>query len=261
LIAAAGTVTIAVAIPGAISNLLTLAVTLPLPSTTAIVNTASLLPSIAPGSLISILGTNLAASDATAIAMPLPNSLNGTAVTINGRAAPLVFVSSTLINAQAPFETNLGTATLSIQAGTVTSIPVTFEVTATAPGVLTAPGSDHVMAQNNPGGELNSPDSPARPGQYVTAYLTGQGVVDNPVATGAASPASPVSVPMAPIQVRVGGKEALIAFAGLAPGLVGLLQIDIVVPDIAAGEQPLDVTIGGVSANTTVLSVKADADQ
>jgi hypothetical protein len=36
-----------------------------------------------------------------------------------------------------------------------------------------------------------------------------------------------------------------------------LLRLDIVVPDVAAGEQSLKVTIGGESANTSVLSVQA----
>jgi uncharacterized protein (TIGR03437 family) len=45
---------------------------------------------------------------------------------------------------------------------------------------------------------------------------------------------------------------------GLAPGFVGLSQMNIVIPDVADGEQPLDVSIGGVPANSTVLSVKAD---
>jgi uncharacterized protein (TIGR03437 family) len=55
----------------------------------------------------------------------------------------------------------------------------------------------------------------------------------------------------------VGGQDAAISFAGLAPGFVGLLRIDVVIPDMAAGEQPLEVSIGGVSANSTVLSVSA----
>ena len=258
-IAGPGVATIAVTLQGLISNMLSLIITPPLPATTTagVVNTASLLPLIAPGSLISIYGVNLAAGDATASSAPLPNALNGTSVTINGILAPLLFVSSTQINAQSPFETKVGTAILLIQAGSMTSAPVTFEVVDTAPGVLTTAGSSHAMAQNDPDGALNSPDNPAQPGQSVAVYLTGQGLLDNPVANGAAPPASPVSAPLAPIQVQVGGQDAAISFAGLASGFVGLLRIDIVIPDMAAGEQPLEVSIGGVSANSTVLSVSA----
>jgi uncharacterized protein (TIGR03437 family) len=253
-----GLAAITVTLPGFISNMLALTITPPLPATTTagIVNTASLLPLIAPGSLISIYGLNLAAGDAAAQGQPLPNALNGTSVTINGSLAPLVFVSASQINAQAPFETKPGTATLLIQAGSVTSAPVTFEVVETAPGVLTTADANHAMAQNYPDGESNSPDNPAQPGQSVAVYLTGQGQVDNPVANGAAPAASPVSAPLAPIRVQVGGQDAAIAFAGLAPGFVGLLRLDIVIPDVPAGAQSLEVSIGGVSANTTVLSVQ-----
>jgi uncharacterized protein (TIGR03437 family) len=76
------------------------------------------------------------------------------------------------------------------------------------------------------------------------------------VATGAAPPAEPFCVPLAAVEVRVGGQPARIAFDGLAPGFAGLLQMNIVIPDVPAGEQAFEVSIGGVAANPTVLSVK-----
>jgi uncharacterized protein (TIGR03437 family) len=213
--------------------------------------------SIAPGSLISIYGLNLAAGSASAAGVPLPGLLGGTSVTINGTAAPLIFVSPLQLNVQVPFETRLGTATLVVQAGSLQSAPVHFEVTVAAPGVLMMAHSNHAIAQNDPDQSLNSPDAPAAPGQYVTVYLTGQGAVDHPVPTGAAPPAADVlSVPLAAVEAWVGGQPAHVAFAGLAPGFVGLLQMNIVVPDVPDGEQAFDVTIGGVAANRTLLSVQ-----
>jgi uncharacterized protein (TIGR03437 family) len=211
--------------------------------------------SIAPGSLISIYGVNLAAGTDSAAGVPLPNRLSGTSVTINGTAAPLIFVSPGQLNVQVPFETEVGTATLTVQAGSLTGAPVTFEVTAAAPGVFTMANGNHAVAQNNPDQSLNSADAPAIPGQYVTVYLTGQGAVDNPVPTGATPPGTPFSLPLAAMAARVGGQPATIAFAGLAPGFVGLVQMNIVMPDVAAGEQTFEVSVGGVAANLTVLSV------
>jgi uncharacterized protein (TIGR03437 family) len=222
----------------------------------AIVNAASGLSSIAPGSLISIYGMNLAAGTDSAAGVPLPNLLSGTSVTINGTAAPLIFVSPLQLNAQVPFETKVGTATLTIQAGGFKGAPVTFEVVAAAAGVFTMANGSHAVAQNNPDQTLNSADSPAAPGQYVTVYLTGQGAVDHPVPTGAAPPGTPFCIPLAAMAAWVGGQPAPIAFAGLAPGFVGLLQMNIVMPDVPAGEQTFDVTIGGVASNRTVLSVR-----
>jgi len=53
----------------------------------------------------------------------------------------------------------------------------------------------------------------------------------------------------------VDGQPAQVAFAGLAPGFVGLLQINIVIPEVPAGERALDISIGGAAANRTVLWV------
>jgi uncharacterized protein (TIGR03437 family) len=265
LLVAAGAANVKVTTPGAADSnaaaftIAPAALTIPLPATTsaAIVNAASGTASIAPGSLISIYGVNLAAGTDSAAGVPLPKLLSGTSVTINGTAAPLIFVSPGQLNVQVPFETKVGTATLTVQAGSLTGAPVTFEVAAAAPGVFTMAKSNHAVAQNNPDQTLNSAEAPAIPGQYVTVYLTGQGAVDNPVPTGAAPPVTPFSLPLAAMAARVGGQPATIAFAGMAPGFVGLVQMNIVVPEVAAGEQTFEVRVGGVAANLTVLSVSS----
>jgi uncharacterized protein (TIGR03437 family) len=258
LIAAQGSVGIAVTVPGGISNTLALNVRLPSPVTGAqgVVNAASGLPSIAPGSLISIYGVDLAAGSGAAGSIPLPTSLDGTSVTINGVLAPLLFTSPTQINAQAPFETPVGNATLIAVVAGQKSPAVTFTVTATGPGVLLQPQSNHAVAQNSDW-SVNSPQNAAAPGQSIVVYLTGQGLVDNPVATGAAPPASPLSAPLADAQVKIGGSAAQIQFLGLAPGLVGVSQMNLLIPVVGPGEQPLEVSIGGVAANTSTLSIQA----
>jgi adhesin/invasin len=134
---------------------------------------------------------------------------------------------------------------------------VNFEVAATGPGVFTPQQSTHVLALNLADGTLNAPQTPARPGQYVTAYLTGQGAVDPAVATGAIAPPSPFSTAVAPVEVKIGGVVATLQFAGLAPGFIGLLQINILIPDVAPGELAFDVSIAGVAAASTVISIAA----
>jgi uncharacterized protein (TIGR03437 family) len=259
LIAAQGSAGIAVTVPGGISNTLAFNVRLPSPvtGTQGVVNAASGLPSIAPGSLISIYGVDLAAGSGAASNIPLPTSLNGTSVTINSVLAPLLFTSPTQINAQVPFETLVGNATLIAVVAGQKSPAVTFNVTATGPGVLLQPQSNHAVAQNYSDWSVNSSQNAAAPGQYVIVYLTGQGLVDNPVATGAAPPASPPSVPLANAQAKIGGSAAQIQFLGLAPGLVGVSQMNLLIPVVGPGEQPLEVSIGGVAANTSTLSIQA----
>jgi uncharacterized protein (TIGR03437 family) len=257
LIATAGTASVTVTGDGGPSNALsfTIAPLTPGTNSAGIVNAASSLPAIAPGTLIAIYGSNLAAATAQASATPLPVSLGGTSVSINGTSAPLLFVSPGQVNAQVPYETKVGTAKLVVQSNGVPSSAVNFEVAATGPGVFTPQQSDHVLALNLADGTLNASQTPARVGQYVTAYLTGQGVVDPPVTTGDVAPASPFSVPIAPVQVKIGGVLAGIQFAGLAPGFIGLLQMNVLIPDVPPGEQSFDVSIGGVPAAPTVISI------
>jgi uncharacterized protein (TIGR03437 family) len=258
LIATKGTAIITVMGDGGPSNALTFNIAVPTPATTSagIVNAASSLPAIAPGTLIAVYGSNLAAAIAQASATPLPLTLGGTSVSINGASVPLLFVSPGQVNAQIPYETKVGTAKLIVQSNGVPSPSVNFEVAATGPGVFTQPQSNHVLALNLADGTLNSSQTPARPGQYVTAYLTGQGLVDQKVTTGDVAPSvPPFPLPLAPVVVKIGGQVATVPFAGLAPGFIGLLQMNVQIPDVPSGELAFDVSVGGVAAASTVISI------
>ena len=257
LISQPGSIVISVSTSAGFSNLLSFSVTPAGPAvpTAGIVNSASGLPPIAPGSLVSIFGTNLATTAASALATPLPQQLAGASVAVNGNPAPLLYAGPAQINFQLPYETPVGTATLMVSSGTGKGSPVSFTVGANAPGVFVVQPSNHAVAVNYADGKLNSPQDPVLPEDYLTIYLTGLGAVHNPVATGATAPDSPLSSALAPVVVSIGGQTANVTFAGLTPGLVGVFQINLVVPAILAGEQPLAVTVGGVSANATFVSV------
>ena len=122
-----------------------------------------------------------------------------------------------------------------------------------APGLFELAGNRGLVF--NVDGTLNSTNNAAPSGSVVTAYLTGQGPVDNPVATGAAAPASPLSNATAPASATIGGLNADIQFLGLAPGFVGLLQANIRVPSLPSGDYPLVVTIGGAASNPGLVTV------
>jgi len=222
-----------------------------------VVNGASSLAVVAPGSLVSIYGTNFAAGTSVAGGFPLPTTLGGTSVTLNGAAVPLLFVSPTQINAQIPYEAGSGTASLIVRAGNIASTPAPVALSASAPGIYTAGITDHAIAVNLPEGTLNSSVAPAAPGQYVTLYLTGQGAVQPFVDTGTAAPLSDLSVPVASTEVLIDGAVAGHQFAGLAPGFAGLMQINLQIPEISPGEHRLQVRIGGIKSNDVAISVKA----
>jgi len=258
MVAAVGTANVSVTSENGASTPLVFSIVSAPPATTTagIVNAASSLPAIASGALISIYGNNLATSVAQAAKTPLPTSLGGSSVTINDVKVPLLFASPGQINAQVPYEVKTGTAKLVVQVGGASSAAVDLAVAAAGPGVFMTQTSTHVLALNLADGTLNAAQTPARPGQYVTAYLTGQGTVNPAAPTGDVAPSDPFSFPVGAVQVKIGGKPATLQFAGLAPGFIGLMQMNILIPDVPAGELPLEVSVGGINAQQTTISIK-----
>ena len=219
-------------------------------SPNGIVNAAGFQTPVAPGSVIAIFGSNLAAGSSAAPSIPLPTTLGGVSALVNGSLhVPLFYVSPSQINAQLPYETPLGSATLTVNG----SAPAQFTVAASAPGIVVY-GTNRAVAVNQDY-SLNAPDHPAQPGGWVTVYMSGQGAVNPAVASGAASPSSPVAVPVLPVTATIGGQAAEVLFAGLTPGGVGLFQVNLRVPTLAAGDYPLIVTVGQARSNAPLLAV------
>jgi uncharacterized protein (TIGR03437 family) len=218
------------------------------PSVTAVLNAASLQPgSVAPGSLITIFGTNLASGTIHAPAGRLPSSLGGVALSINGIPAPLLFVSPEQINAQVPFEVPEGWVKATLQLEGMAPILIPFTVAAAAPGLFSN--------IRNAGGDENTPDNPASVGSTVTVYLTGQGAVAPPASTGEPAPSAPLARAVFPVTATVGNRQATITFAGLSSDSAGLFQIDLIVPRAGSGSHPLVVSVNGVPSNARSLSV------
>ena len=91
-------------------------------------------------------------------------------------------------------------------------------------------------------------------GEYLVAYLAGLGDTNVPVASGAASPSSPLAQPSATPALTIDKTQYPILFAGLTPGLVGLYQMNFQVPTgLPAGDITIVVTQNGQSSNQTVL--------
>jgi uncharacterized protein (TIGR03437 family) len=221
-----------------------------------VVNGASFTAQLAPGSLASIFGTNLATSVAPASTTPLSTILAGAVVKVNGKAAPILYASPSQINFQVPWETATGSAAVTVTVAGTASNQATAAITATAPGIFFN-SSGAAIAQNHDY-SLNGPTNPAQAGSFIIAYLTGSGAVTPAVADGVATP--PTGLFQIPSSVSVtatiGGQPAPVIFAGLAGGFVSLLQMDITVPSgLAAGNYPLVVTIGGQISNSATVSV------
>ncbi len=213
---------------------------------------------VAPGSIISIFGTNLATSTAAASAVPLPFSLSGTSVTIQGRPAALYFVSAGQINAQVPWATTAGTVPVVVTVNSTASAPANLTVQAAAPGIFSqasngkGPGAiQNFVSQNST--PLNTPTTAITQGGLIIIYATGLGAVNNPPADGAAGSGQTTSNA---VTVRAGTSTLTPEFAGLAPGFVGLYQVNVRLPaTLPEGcNIAIQVLVAGQVSNTATLS-------
>lgn len=219
-----------------------------------VVDAAGYLPTLAPGGLASLFGAELAGETASASGFPLPTTLAGAKVQVNGIDAPLLFVSPTQINFQVPYGTPFG-ANVSVVASLngQNSASQPTAVAEFAPAMFVNPATGEPIVQRHADGSLISARNPARPGETLIVYVTGIGGLDYPPATGAAATDSPLAMATTPPIVFVGGVEAGVLFAGLAPGFAGLGQINIELPLALPQGSPLPLTIRfGASESPTL---------
>ncbi len=208
---------------------------------------------VAPGSLISVFGINLAGIPAEAVTDPLPGDLGDAVLAINGSPVPLLSVNAGQIDAQLPFELPPGPNDAVVVCAGVASAPFTFSVAPSAPALYLADTARALAF--NADGTLNGPSNPAPAGAIVTAYLTGQGQVEPPVPTGAWSPAAPLSFPVLPVAATVGGRHTDVLFAGLTPASIGVFQVSLTVPELSPGEHPLVITVGEAHSKPAFISI------
>jgi adhesin/invasin len=99
---------------------------------------------------------------------------------------------------------------------------------------------------------------PTRPaaGSALALFVTGLGETTPPLASGSAAPTDALYTAIASVTAMIGGQAAQVLFAGLAPGYAGLYQVNVVVPQLAAGDYAVQITVGGVASNTVTVSVR-----
>jgi uncharacterized protein (TIGR03437 family) len=213
---------------------------------------------IAPGAIVTVFGGNLSTGTASAAQVPLPTSLAGTSVMFNGVAAPLFYVSPSQINAQAPFDLGFGTVRVQVVRGAATSSVTNSTVAQYSPGIfIVNPTTSEGAILHASTNRLISNSNPATVGEYISLYVTGLGAVKVPVVSGTVSPSTPplAETSLYPV-VMIGGQSATVTYSGLAPGFIGLYQINAIVPPgVANGLQNVQVTIGGYTSNTAAMAV------
>jgi uncharacterized protein (TIGR03437 family) len=229
---------------------LVLTQTPPLVQSNSVVNGASFTSSLAAGELVSIFGQRLASGISQASGFPLPISLDGSTVTLNGVRMALFFASPGQINAALPLDA-LGPATVRVTtpAGFAeTEINIADVAPAIFPSAITHADGTPVSAT-----------APVTPGETLVIYMTGLGQVDGMIGAGQAAPLSPLLRVLAPVQVQIGATTPITpSFAGLTPGLVGVYQVNVAVPqDLPAAVYSLSVSEKGIFSNSQMIPVQS----
>jgi uncharacterized protein (TIGR03437 family) len=232
-----------------------------------VVNSATFSASSATaGSIASVFGNGLASSSEVASALPLPNSLGGVTVLVNGNAVPLFAVSPQQINFQVPwYLEGTQTATLNIVNNGVSGNSVTFSLSSGAPALfsLNQQGSGQGVVLIGGTGSIAalvgtvSGSRPAQRGEYVSIYCTGLGPVVAQPGSGR-TPAGGGSPTRVIPTVSVGGIPATVSWAGLAPSMVGIYQVNVQVPSAVtvSAAVPVSLSINGIASNQVTIAVQ-----
>lgn len=237
----------------------------PIINANGVVEGASFSQRVVAGGLATIFGSNLAASAFAAAALPLPTTLGGVTVRLNGELCPLLYVSPSQINFQVRWAAlSLTSAPLVVTTATGSSNTYTVALSPVAPGVFAVgmPGQGAILISNTStfaahfGSIPGANARPATAGEYISIYCSGLGDVINRPADGTASPVGPnLATIKAPIQVGIDTQFSIPVFAGMAPGFVGLYQVDVKIPPGVRGPVvPVTVIVNGVFATTVAIA-------
>ncbi|MCC6858395.1 MAG: hypothetical protein IT158_07535 [Bryobacterales bacterium] len=207
----------------------------------AVVNAASGAALLSPGSIASVYGLNLAGGTTAATPYPWPERFAGIQVMLGGRLAPLLYVSDAQVNFLVPESLPVGVAEMTVTTPAGVSAPVRVRIVSVSPGIFAAVHS----GTTDPASQR-----PARPGDYLEVYATGLGV--------ARDFGSGLRETLIRPEVHIGGFAAGVTYSGLAPGFLGLYQVNVQVNEgTPPGLQPLTLTVDEVRSNPVMVAVGA----
>jgi len=240
-----------------------LKVAIPQPSINpgGLVSSASYAAPVAPGSIASVFGGFFVPA-LSAAQSPLPDGLGGLSLQFGSTtAAPLFFVSGGQVNLQVPWE--LAGQTQTALAGTLngqTGAAQTVNLAPFAPAIFSTnaqgSGQGAILDQSN---HLVDASKPATPGSTVLQiFCTGLGLVSNQPLTGSPASLAQLSYTSVTPTVTVGNVAADVSFSGLAPGYVGLYQVNALVPaGLAANNAtPVVISMQGTASNMVTIAVE-----
>jgi uncharacterized protein (TIGR03437 family) len=259
-----GTYLFTATVAGQTLTFTTYARAVPTIATGGIVNAASANPgaAVAPGSYISIYGSNLSDYTDSATTARLPLAIDYVNVSFDvpsaGISVPgrLLYVSPGLVNVQVPWElAGQSSAQVKVTIDYSYGNVVTLSLSDFAPAFFEI--ATNTVAALDASYQVITSSHPAVRGQTIALYANGLGAVTNAPATGDPASATNLSWTQSTPTVTIGGVSAPVQFSGLAPGFSALYQLNVTVPsNIAAGSQPVVVSIGGKTSKASAITVQ-----
>jgi uncharacterized protein (TIGR03437 family) len=200
---------------------------------------------VAPGSLVSVFGPFTGSQTGGAAGFPLTRKIGETEVFVDGKAVPLLYVSPGQVNFQMPASTAAGQSLAEVRVGGQVAGRAAVTVLPTAPGLF---------AVANENGTPNSSAAPARGGQVLQIFGTGQGAVVPSVDDGAAASGRTSSLVMPNVYLR--DRQLQVQYSGLAPGYAGVWQINALLPPDAPTGSTVDLmVVSGLASNKLSVAI------
>lgn len=245
---AAGANQLRLAVDAAPAVGLTLSAGSAVPVVAAVVNAASFEIGMAPGALETVAGVNLTGGQpVSAAGYPWPTDLGGVSVLLDKTPLPLLYVSDTQINFYVPQDADLlntssgGAATLTVVTPSGPQTAINVNIAPVQPGIFDG-------AVLHAGTAVSAATTPVHAGDFIEIYCTGLGRTSNVDGLQAAAVTPTVFFGATPVRA---------VFAGLAPGFVGLYQVNVQVPaGLAPGLTPLLMSVNMAHSNEVKILVQ-----
>jgi uncharacterized protein (TIGR03437 family) len=224
---------------------------------------------VAPGSWIEIFGANFSTvtrgwegRDFNGNAAP--TNLENVQVSVDGKAAAVAFVSPSQVNVQVPDAIAQGPVAVRVRTPGGETAAAMITGAARAPGILapasfvSTTGRRYVGALFPDGTTFVGPTNlvpgasfrGARPGERVLVYGVGFGPTTPAIPSGQIVTATNS---ISGLQVRIGDQPVTVEYGGLSPNFVGLYQFNLVVPNLAAGDYPIVMTVGSITTQSNLF--------
>jgi uncharacterized protein (TIGR03437 family) len=237
-------------------------------SNNPILSAAATTVAVAPDSLASLYGANLASGTASASSQPLPTSLDGATLAVTDatgatRNAPLVYVSPTQINFVVPDGTATGQASFLAASGGASQM-FTASVASVAPALFSMSGNGTGVAAAT--AIMTQASNPQMQSPVQVFQCTASGCVTTPIVLGVDTPVYVTFYgtgirnrsSLANVAVTIDGTAVPVLYAGPTPGFAGLDQVNVglTLGLRGSGESNVVLTVDGQTSNTVMIDVQ-----